>query len=55
MADLDTHTLFGEEIKKELVRWPARHGAYPQLIERTLFGEISLWRTVPWPAVHGST
>jgi hypothetical protein len=54
VADLDTHTLFGEKIEVERVRWPAGYGAYPQLIERTLFGEISLWRTVPWPEGYGS-
>jgi hypothetical protein len=54
VTDLNTQTLFGDTIEVERVRWPAGHGAYPQLIERTLFGELALWRVFPWPWGHGS-
>ena len=53
MADLNTHTLFGEEVSGEMVRWPAGHGSYRPLIERTLFDELALWRTAPWPQGYG--
>lgn len=53
MADLDTHTLFGEEVEADVVRWPAGYGSCPPLSEHTLFGDISLWRTAPWPEGYG--
>jgi hypothetical protein len=56
MADLDTQTLFGKDIKAELAPWPAGYGSYPLLPQHqhTLFGEPALWRTVPWPEGYGT-
>jgi hypothetical protein len=55
MADLNTHTLFGEKSAAEVVPWPHGYGSLPPLVEHTLFGELALWRVFSWPHGYGHT